>query len=330
MAKVIESGQLDWDVVMAQAHRGMVLPLLYRALVQKQLLDCVPNEVGQALEGFFDLNVLLNSRLRAQVKAITVCLNQHDIEHVWLKGATHLLRADWQQSPRTMLDLDVWIPHQSQHDAAFKQLVAMGYESVAEEGGQLLRGEHHYPPLFKNGESARLEFHASVVPTKYSPLLPEGSALNQAQWHEWEGEKIGVLNPLDQAMHAYIQCVHMSGNQFLYGQVTLMKTHDFVERLTLAGPNTLKSMPFQFLHQNPWSDPASMFFTFLRYAFGVASDFNTNTLYEDRLKYPRVARLSNLYQRTQKSIREGQVGPCHELPARLWRNIREIFSAKVA
>jgi hypothetical protein len=330
VAKMIEPGQLDWDVVMAQAHRGMVLPLLYRSLVQKQLLDCVPKEVGQALEGFFDLNVLLNSRLRAQVKAVTVCLNQHDIEHVWLKGATHLLRADWQQSPRTMLDLDVWIPHQSQHDAAFKQLAAMGYKSVAEEGGQFLGSGHHYPSLFKNGESARLEFHASLVRRQYSPLLPDGPALNNAQWHEWEGEKVGVLNPVDQAMHAYIQCVHMSGNQFLTGQVTLMKTHDFVERLTLAGPNTFKSESFQCLHEKPWYDLANMFFTYLGRSFGVASDFNTNTLYEDRLRYPRLARLSNFYQRTLNCICEGQVGPWHDLPARLWRNIREIFSAKVA
>jgi hypothetical protein len=328
VAKVIESGQLDWDVVMTQAHRGMVLPLLYRALVQKQLLDCVPQEVGQALEGFFDLNVLLNSRLRAQVKAVTVCLNRHDILHVWLKGATHLLRADWQQSPRTMLDLDIWIPHQGQHDAAFKQLAELGYESVAEEGGHLLGGGHHYPPLFKNGESARLEFHASLVSNKCAPLLPDGLALNRAQWHKWEGEKVGVLNPVDQAMHAYIQCVHMSGKQFLTGQVTLMKTHDFVERLTLAGPNALKSESFQCLHQKPWSEPANMFFTYLRHAFGVANDFNTNTLYEDRLRHPRLARLSNFYHRTLICIREGQVGPWHNLPSRLWRNVCEIFSVK--
>lgn len=328
MAKAIESGQLDWDMVMAQAHRGMVLPLLYRALVRKQLLDCVPNEVGQALEGFFDLNVLLNSRLRAQVQAVTVCLNQHDIVHVWLKGATHLLRADWQQSPRTMLDLDVWIPHQGQHDTAFKQLAELGYESVAEEGGQLLGGDHHYPPLLKNGESARLEFHASLVRSRYSPLLPDGPALNHTQWHEWEGEKVGVLDPVDQAMHAYIQCVHMSENQFPTGQVSLMKTHDLVERLTLVGPNVLKSEPFQRLSQKPWSGPANMFFTYLRHAFGVASDFNTNTLYVDRLRYQRLARLSNFYQRTLNCIREGRVGLWHNLPARLWRNIREIFFAK--
>ncbi len=330
VAKEIESGQLDWDMVMAQAHRGMVLPLLYRALVRKQLLDRVPKEVGQALEGFFDLNVLLNSRLRAQVKAVSACLNRHDIVHVWLKGATHLLRADWQQSPRTMLDLDVWIPHPSQHDAAFKQLAELGYESLEEEGGHLLGEGHHYPSLFKNGESARLEFHASLVRSRYAPLLPDGPALNQAQLNEWEGEKIGVLNPLDQAMHAYIQCVHMSGNQFLTGQVTLMKTHDFVERLMLAGPNALKSESFQCLHQKPWSEPANMFFSYLKHTFGVASDFNTNTLYEDRLRHPRLARLSNFYQRTLNCIREGQVGPWHHLPTRVWRNIREIFFSKGA
>gem|GEM_PF-2514403 len=331
VVKAIDEGELDWDIVMAQAHQGMVLPLLYKSLVQKQLIDRAPDEVGQALEGFFDLNVVLNGRLRSQVQAITACLNQNGIAHVWLKGATHLLRTDWRQSPRTMLDIDVWIPNQDQHEVAFKKLAELGYESVAEKDGHVLGNSHHYPPLVKKGESARLEFHASLVNKKYASLLPDRPSLDQVQWLKWEGERVGVLSLLDQAMHAYIQCVHMSGNQFLAGQVTLMKTHDFVERLTLAGPTALNSESFCRLHQQPWSDSANMFFTYLHYAFGVASDFKKNAIYSGRQRNPAlasVAKTQDFYQRILNSIREGQVGPWHKLHIRIWRNLRYILSAK--
>jgi len=331
VAKTIEEGWLDWDVVMAQAHQGMVLPLLYRALVRKQLIDQVPTDVRQALKGFFDLNVILNGRLRTQARAVTAHLNQAGIAHVWLKGATHLLRADWRQSPRTMMDLDVWIPDQDQHDMAFKQLAKLGYKSVAEKNGQVTSGNHQYPPLVHDSGSACLELHASLVRSRYALLLPDKTALDRVQWHEWEGQRVGVLSPADQAMHAYIQCVHMSGYQFVSGQVTLMKTHDFVERLMLAGPDALNSEPFRRLRQKPWSEPANMFFTYLRHAFGVSSDFKTSSRYEDRLKNPALASLSKtrgFYHRTVSCIREGRIGPLHQLPARLWRNLHEIVTAK--
>ena len=331
MVKAIDAGKLDWNIVMAQAHQGMVLPLLYKSLVQKQLIDRAPDEVGQALEGFFDLNVLLNGRLRSQVQAITACLNQNGIAHVWLKGATHLLRTDWRQSPRTMLDIDVWIPNQDQHEVAFKKLAELGYDSVAEKDGHVLGRGHHYPPLVKKDGYVGLEFHAALVVRKFASLLPDQPALDQVQWLDWEGERVGVLSSVDQAMQAYIQCVHMSANQFLTGQVTLMKTHDFVERLTLAGPAALNSDQFRRLQQRPWSEPANMFFTYLRHAFGVASDFKKNAMYEDRLRNPAlasVAKTKGFYQRTLNCIREGRMGPLHELPSRTWRNLREIVLAK--
>jgi hypothetical protein len=155
--------------------------------------------------------------------------------------------------------------------------------------------------------------------------------MNKSGSTKWAGERVGVLSLLDQAMHAYIQCVHMSGNQFLTEHVTLMKTQDFVERLTLAGPAALNSESFCRLHQQPWSDSANMFFTYLRHAFGVASNFKKNAMYSGRQGNPAlasVAKTQDFYQRIQNSIREGRIGPLHELPIRIWRNLRYILLAK--
>jgi hypothetical protein len=74
-----------------------------------------------------------------------------------------------------------------------------------------------------------------------------------------------------------------------------------------------------------------MFFTYLRHAFGVASNFKKNAMYSGRQGNPAlasVAKTQDFYQRIQNSIREGRIGPLHELPIRIWRNLRYILSAK--
>jgi len=60
VADAITSDVLDWDLVMAQAHHGMVLPALYSTLSIKNLLHLVPEVIAQALQGLFELNLELN------------------------------------------------------------------------------------------------------------------------------------------------------------------------------------------------------------------------------------------------------------------------------
>ena len=328
IADTIKSGTLNWDMVMAQAHRGMVLAALRRCLVEKNLIHLIPTDVASALEGFFDLNAELNGRRRDQILAISACLNQKDIDHVWLKGATHLLSENWQQSSRAMLDIDIWIPNQKQHSLAFSQLANIGYESIEKEGSQTVGLSHHYPPLYKSGETARLELHQHIIRPALSSLLPDNLALNHVNWFEWRGEKLGVLSLTDQAMHAYVQAVHMNGNQFMTGQITLMKTQDFVERLLLAGPAVLNSEQFERLQTDPWNNRAEMFFTYIGNAFNVQSSFQKNAGYERRLRHPTFAKLESFLQRSLTCLRDGRIGPLKKLPQRIGSNLRNIFWAK--
>lgn len=331
VANALTSDVLDWDLVMAQAHHGMVLPALYRALADKGLLHLIPEEIAQALEGFFDLNVELNGIRRNQIHAISECLNQKNIDHIWLKGATHLLREDWQQSPRTMLDIDIWIPDQSKHKHAFEQLHGLGYASLDPTVGQVIGRGHHYPALYKPDESAGLELHQHLITRKLFELLPDATALPKVEWLTWREQKVGVLDLTDQALLAYVQCAQMSANQFLTGQVTLMKTHDLIERLLQAGPGVLESEQFSRLTKDPWRRRANMFFTYLAHAFGFESQFERHSGYEDRLRYPALASITKLQgftQRTVDCVKEGRVGPLKELPHRIWRNIHETFSAR--
>ena len=327
-----KSYELNWDMVMEQAHHGMVLPALYHSLLTKGLLHLAPDEVAQALQGFFELNVELNGRRRDQVYAISTCLNDKDIGHIWLKGATHLLRKDWKLSPRMMLDIDIWIPNESQHKQAFIQLTELGYEFLdSDQEQEIDHDHHHYPPLYKPNETARLEFHQHLISREFFSLLPDMTALPNVQWLDWQGQTVGVLSHADQAMQAYVQCVHMSGNQFLTGQVTLMKTHDFVERLLQAGSRVLESDQFSLLRSDPWKKRAETFFTCLHHAFGFQSNFQKKSTYESRLHYPILAsfaKFQGVSVRIIECIKEGRIGPLKELPKRIWRNMHGTFSVK--
>jgi len=322
---------VDWDLVMEQAHAGMALPHLHCALTDKHLTDIPPAQVIEALSGFFDLNVEMNGRRYTQMLDITRALNAKNIDHVWLKGSTYLVQPDWQKSPRTMVDIDIWVPDEDQHDLALSQLAKIGYDTTNVFWGMTRILCHHYPALYKDGEIATLELHVTLVLDQYSNLLPDREALAAVQWLQWQGEKVGGLGIDDQAMQAYIQCAHMSGPQFLTGQVTLMKTVDLVNRLLVVGPEVLETHRFAVLKQQPWLDRASPFFTYLHKNFNFESPFLADHKYERRMQYPAlgtIAKLTDFVQRSIVCIKDGRVGPIRELPERVWSNITRATSVK--
>ncbi len=222
--------EADWQAVITLGSAHLVLPTLYTSLRAKNLWAKVPEEVATALEGFFELNQLHNARLRHQIMDVARTLNAQGINPVWLKGATQLLAADWQQSPRMMLDLDFWLPDQTMYAPALETLGADGYTIPEEYEGLSDTKHHHFLRRMKVGAPAGIEIHRDLVELRAHWLLENKPALQEVKWLNWEGHEIGVLSALDRCIHSYIQCTEMNNNGLILGQVSLMKAHDFVLR----------------------------------------------------------------------------------------------------
>ena len=101
--------QVDWSRVIDYADRESVVPLLWNALREKQLADCLPDDVRTGLSRRHQLNSIKNDRLRRQACDVTRCLNERGITPIFLKGGVSLFEngSDEGGSPRIMFDLDI-------------------------------------------------------------------------------------------------------------------------------------------------------------------------------------------------------------------------------
>lgn len=265
----------DWQAIITLGSAHLVLPILYQALKAKDLWGDIPEDVGMALEGFFELNQGHNSNLRQQMLDVSAVLNAQGITPVWLKGATCLLAEDWEQSPRMMLDLDFWLPDPKTHAKALAVLEADGYVIPPEYEGLSDTKSHHFLRRMKAGMPAGIEIHKDPVDITSNQLLDNEAALRNVEWAMWHGASIGVLSLSDQFLHSYIQCTEMNHAGLMMGQIKLMKIHDFLLRYQSL-PEKERGAILGRLKQKPWQQRAQSFFGCLFRFFGLTPSMRTN------------------------------------------------------
>lgn len=273
----------DWQAIIALGSAHLVLPILYHALKAKALWGKIPEDVGMALEGFFELNQSHNSNLRQQMLDVTATLNAQGISPVWLKGATCLLAEDWEQSPRMMLDLDFWLPDPETHAKALAALEADGYVIPPEYEGLSDTKSHHFLRRMKAGMPAGIEIHKDLVGALGNQLLVNEVALSNVEWAMWQGASIGVLGLADQCLHGYIQCTEMNHAGLMLGQIKLMKAHDFLLRYLSLSQNE-RDLFLTHLDQLPWRRNAQRFFGYLDRFFGLQAPMHTNHDFAKRVQ----------------------------------------------
>lgn len=309
----------DWDDIMHVASAHLVLPNLYLGLQAKGLLNEVPVEFCETLDGFKCLNTLRNARLRRQMLEVSTALNAAGVSPIWLKGANNLMPADWLHSGRMMLDLDLWLPDPAQRNTALTCLERLGYLVPDEYSDVNFDSSQHLAPRLRDGEAAQIELHRTIVHPQVAPLLPDREALARVDWFDWEGERVGRLNLTDRLMHSYIQCTEMSGDAMFRARIPLMKVLDFVELAITSGDAFRSNAFLGKLEQSPWCSRSRQFLTYVAHDFGLASPlpFDGSYLLRRRLarEFPRLMYGRLFLSRVDCVFREGRIGsPLHWWP----------------
>ena len=76
---------------MEVASSHLVLPALYFNLKKKKIINEIPNKLKIYLKKIFNINKERNKILIKEIKEISKILNDNDIEHIFLKGASHII-----------------------------------------------------------------------------------------------------------------------------------------------------------------------------------------------------------------------------------------------
>ena len=127
------ASQFFWDRLVELGSSQLVLPAIYGALRRKKLVNHIPKDLVFYLQEITDLNLKRNTAIFKQIDFLSELFNRHQIEHVFLKGATMLITKPYNTlSERMVGDIDILV---SEKDLlrAQKLLIDEGFDSVSND-----------------------------------------------------------------------------------------------------------------------------------------------------------------------------------------------------
>lgn len=195
-----EGADLENFVQLCSDH--LIIPAIYLKLKAHELLNYLPEEYIQALNGIYDLNCERNRQILKQIDNITAVLNQENIQPVFLKGTANLLDGVYCDLGERMIgDID-FLVKEDEYLKAAHLLEAQGYSNTRTRYFDVLRFKH-YPSLVKSDEPAAIEVHRMVFDKKFSRGFDAGLIFSQKKTLH---EKHGLYVPSDEhkLIHTFI------------------------------------------------------------------------------------------------------------------------------
>lgn len=171
LEKELMHPSFDWDAIVVEGSRHLVLPALYCRLQAKNLLHVLPKDLKTYLNEITSLNRTRNEAILSQVNSIAQLLNKHKIVHVFLKGAALLTLGCFKDNAERMIgDIDILVPDE-QLDDAYQILINNHYESTEQPLGHKYFGHRHLPRLIPTHHIAAVELHNKLfLAYNFAPL----------------------------------------------------------------------------------------------------------------------------------------------------------------
>lgn len=224
----IRGDMIDWGPVVALASKTLVVPTLWHALKQKNLVNDLDDDLKFYLSGFYDLNCERNLLIRKQAEEIVGVLNQIGIEPILLKGAALLfLDEAGAGGYRIMSDIDILAREQDVQKYQ-EVLVSLGYEVYDQE----LAAIHdswlqHLPPMTRAGDPASIELHNGLFHAYDDVGILSNSDCYQRSVSVRSGSvSFKVLSPTDFILHNVTHS-EINHKHFSLGDISLRSLYDF-------------------------------------------------------------------------------------------------------
>ncbi|WP_178983456.1 nucleotidyltransferase family protein [Winogradskyella helgolandensis] len=177
LEKTISDATFNWDTIVIEGSKQLVLPAIYCRLKTRQLLHLLPKDLTNYLEQITNINRARNIRILNQVHNISQILNQHNIDHVFLKGAALLASGCYKDNGERMVgDIDILV-EKSEIFNAFEILKNSGYNKTFGFAYEK-KDFRHLDRLISENELAAIELHTELLNKTHWPLLNMPTILN--------------------------------------------------------------------------------------------------------------------------------------------------------
>ena len=217
---LVVSKDTPWDEMIEFANQSLLIPALYDALQQKDLLKIVPNKtIVEYLSTVYKYNRIRNEALLVQVQEICHLLAEISVTPVLLKGVAALSEEYYHSvGARVMIDIDILV-QESEILQCVELLMSKGRYQLLHKDAPLwgISGpEHHYHRIYTENGVGVLEVHRALAMDH--PYLPNEILMKHVKPSK-RIENAYVIEPSFEFYHS-----------FLHSEVS----HEFHENKILA------------------------------------------------------------------------------------------------
>lgn len=170
LERTLKNSSFNWDSIVIEGSKYLVLPAIYCRLKSRQLLHTLPEELNNYLKEISSVNRNRNTSIIAQVHTISKILNEHNINHVFLKGTALLASGKYNDIAERMVgDIDILVERTQIHEA-FNILKSNGYNKTFGFAYET-KDFRHLDRLISDNELAAIEIHSDLLIKKYRSLV---------------------------------------------------------------------------------------------------------------------------------------------------------------
>ncbi len=198
----------DWESLLDRALRFKVGGLFYRETRRRDFPgDLVPVEVRHRLRDAYRNVATINTGLFLGVTRVLAAFAEEGLPVIALKGLSLARQVYGDIALRPMSDIDLLVKEEDLVRAG-RILLTLGYGQDCPAWESMSKGSHHLPP-FRNGSSATIEVHWTIVPPD-SPIRVDLDGLwKRARPIEVDDVGALALSPEDLVLHL---CIHACGD----------------------------------------------------------------------------------------------------------------------
>lgn len=253
LEKTISDATFNWDTIVIEGSKQLVLPAIYCRLKAKKLLHLLPAELINYLEEITNINRARNLRILNQVHTISQILNQHDIDHVFLKGTALLASGCYDDNGERMVgDIDILVEKSEAYNA-FDILKNSGYNKTF--GFAYNKKDfRHLDRLISDNELAAIEIHTELLNKKHWSLLNMPSILKSKKIKN----TIPIPNTQDLSQHLILSW-QLNDKGHYYNIISLKSIYDLISIEIYKDTNYIDTL-LNFKYEQSYLELAKYYF----------------------------------------------------------------------
>ncbi|WP_111682137.1 nucleotidyltransferase family protein [Winogradskyella tangerina] len=158
----LSDSKFNWDDIVVEGSRHLMLPAIYCRLKQKELTHLLPIDLKDYLKEITQLNKDRNLAIIRQIKEVSELFNNHLIDYVFIKGTALLMSETYGDiSERMLNDIDILV-NTNHLKESFELLIKEGYYPSKQTLKEIHFEHRHLPRLKTDQFICAIELHGKL------------------------------------------------------------------------------------------------------------------------------------------------------------------------